>query len=89
VDELDRSQWEPVTGTSAWVSSVQESEYVLELDSTGKITGGYWLTKYSHPDVFWRPGRAIRFEGEFDRLPELYEPLEGREGAGSRDTVEQ
>lgn len=74
VDELEKSQWEPVTGTPFWVSSVQESEYVLELDSGGRIVGGYWLTKYSHPDVFWRPGRAIQFEGEFERLPELYEP---------------
>ena len=75
VDELEQSRWEPVSGTKYEVSSVQESEYVLELDSEGRITGGYWLTKYVHPDVFWKPQRSIRFEGDFDRVPELYEPL--------------
>ncbi len=86
VDELERSRWEPVTGTPAWVSSVQESGYVLELDPAGRITGGYWLTKYSHPDVFWKPRRTIRYEGEFDRLPDLYEPLTAQEWAGPMDT---
>ena len=73
-------------GHPAWVSSVQESGYVLELDPAGRITGGYWLTKYSHPDVFWKPRRTIRYEGEFDRLPDLYEPLTAQEWAGPMDT---
>jgi hypothetical protein len=33
------------------------------------------LTKYVHPDVFWKPQRSIRFEEDFDRVPDLYEPL--------------
>ena len=32
-------------------------EYVLELDSTGKITGGEWIgsSKQNHPDFVWLP----------------------------------
>jgi len=76
VDELDESSWEPVTGTDRWVSSVQESEYVLELDDSGRITGGYWISKFGHPDVFWRPTKGIEFSGEFASLRELYEPID-------------
>jgi hypothetical protein len=76
VDELDASRWDPVTGTPAWVSSVQSSEYILELDPEGRITGGNWITSYSHPDVFWRPTKGIEFTGEFANLPELYEPID-------------
>ncbi len=76
VDELEQSRWEPVSGTGHWVSSVQNSEYVLELDSEGRITGGVWLTRFSHPDVFWRPTKGIEFSGEFATLPEIYEPVD-------------
>ena len=76
VDELDQSQWDPVTGTSAELFAVQESDYILELDEGGKVTGGKWISKYRHPDVFWRPTRAVKFAGEFDRLSELYEPID-------------
>jgi hypothetical protein len=76
VEELEASRWDPVTGTSDWVSSTQNSEYVLELDSEGRITGGVWITRFSHPDVFWRPTKGIEFTGEFANLPELYEPID-------------
>lgn len=76
VDELPSPRFEPVTGTSNWLSDVQVSEYILELDESGRITGGDWLTKYRHPDIFWRPTRKIAFSGEFTQLPELYEPVE-------------
>jgi len=76
VDELDQSRWDPVTGTDQWVSSTQESEYVLELSPAGQITGGYWITKYTHPDVFWRPTKGIEFDGDFASLKELYEPID-------------
>jgi hypothetical protein len=75
-EELEWPQWEPVTGTSSWASGKQESDYILELDSEGRITGGTWLTKYSHPDIFWKPTRKVEFKGEFDRLGELYEPVQ-------------
>ena len=74
VDELEQSSFDPVLGTPLWSSGWQESDYVLELDTENRITGGYWLTKYSHPDVFWRPTHPIAFQGQFDRLPELYAP---------------
>jgi len=48
---------------------------VLELDLGGRITGGYWISKHSHPDVFWKPRREIRFEGRFEAIRELYEPI--------------
>jgi hypothetical protein len=76
VDELEHPRFDPVTGTAEWRSDVQVSEYILELDSQSRITGGDWLTKYRHPDVFWRPTRPIQFTGEFERLLEIYEPVE-------------
>jgi len=75
VDELDNSSFEPVTGTPLWKSAVQESDYILELDGSGRIVGGSWLTKYIHPDVFWKPTTNIEFSGEYSQLPELYEPI--------------
>ncbi len=75
VDELDQSLWDPVTGTAAQKEGIQESDYVLELDGSGAIVGGYWLSKYSHPDVFWRATKGIEFDGDFARLKELYEPV--------------
>jgi hypothetical protein len=76
VEELDQSQWDPVTGTSAELFAIQESDYILELDSAGKVTGGRWISKYRHPDVFWRPTRGVRFFGELNRVGELYEPID-------------
>ena len=76
VEELDQSRWDPVTGTSNWSGAIQDSEYILELDGEKRITGGHWLTKYSHPDVFWRPGKRIVFDGLFASLKEIYRPIE-------------
>ena len=75
MDELDQSRFDPVIGTPFELISTQESDYVLELDIKGVITGGYWISKYQHPDVFWRPTKEIKFTGDFARLKEIYEPV--------------
>ncbi len=72
--ELDRSLWNPVLGTPQFQSDILVSDYVLEMDSEGNITGGYWLSKRSHPDNFWKPTRAIEFSGYFERLNSIYQP---------------
>ncbi len=73
-DELDQSQWEPVTGTSNFLGGVQESDYILEMDSNDRIIGGSWISKYVHPDLFWKPTKKITFTGEFEFLNQIYQP---------------
>jgi hypothetical protein len=73
-DELDASQWQPVTGTPKFASNVLESDYILEMDASGKITGGSWLNG-NHPDVFWRPSKAVTFTGDFAGLNSIYQPI--------------
>jgi hypothetical protein len=72
-DELEVSQWEPVVGTPFFLGAVLESEYILELDSQGRITGGEWLNS-NHPDVLWKATKSIQFSGEFELLNKLYQP---------------
>lgn len=74
-DELDESQWEPVTGTDKFVGGTQDLEYILEMDSNGKITGGDWITTKKHPDLFWKPTLKIVFDGDFALLNQLYQPI--------------
>jgi len=74
-DELDQSQWEPVTGTDKFVGAIQETEYVLEMDANNNITGGYWITTGVHPDLFWKPTHQITFTGDFEFLNKIYQPM--------------
>jgi hypothetical protein len=76
-DELETSYWDPVTGTDRFVSAFHDLKYVLELDGTGRITGGYWITSGKHPDLFWKATRPIEFQGDFAILKDLYRPVSG------------
>ena len=62
------------TGASRTASGSSEQavryEYVLELDSTGTIIGGRWLSD-DRPDFLWRESAPI-FQGYFKRLEQLY-----------------
>ena len=74
-DELEQSEWEPVTGTNKFLGAIQETDYVLEMDSSDRIIGGYWLSKYTHPDLFWKPTKKINFDGEFQFVNQIYQPI--------------
>lgn len=74
-DELDKSQWEPVTGTAAFVEGKMELDYVLDLDSSGRIIGGSWNGKSLGPDFVWLPTSELKFGSEMDGLNRLYKPV--------------
>lgn len=73
-DELDQSEWQPVTGTNKFVGGVQESDYILDMDQDGNIIGGSWIGA-KHPDLFWKPTKAITFTGQFEFLNKIYQPM--------------
>lgn len=68
--EIKKNNWEPVMGTDDHVNDVRNYEYTLDLDSTGKIIGGEWISK-ARPDFLWTMEKATNFGGFFTRVPEL------------------
>ena len=69
--------WEPTVGTPRYNGAVMELDYILEVDYSGRITGGEWLeaSKSNHPDLFWLPTKKIQFTKEFDFLYKVYKPF--------------
>ncbi|MBS1958891.1 MAG: hypothetical protein JST80_05410 [Bdellovibrionales bacterium] len=67
------TNWDPVVGTSNYRSEVQEVEYLLETDANDNITGGSWITKYKHPDLFWKPTAKIEFKDGFQAIQKIYD----------------
>lgn len=68
---------EPVTGTPAQTFKFRNYEYVLELDSSGKIIGGEWISD-SRPDMLWLTARDQKFRnGKFPLagLNLIYKPV--------------
>jgi hypothetical protein len=51
---------EPVTGTPAQTYASRNYEYVLELDRSGKIIGGEWISE-SRPDMLWMKAKDKYF----------------------------
>ena len=73
-DELDKPLWEAVGGTSQFPIGKLEMEYVLELDSEGRITGGEWIGP-KHPDFLWKANSKAHFSGAFEGLNRIYQPM--------------
>ena len=69
--------WEPTVGTPRYNAAVMDLDYILEVDYSGRITGGEWLgaSKSNHPDLFWLPTKKIQFTQEFDFLNKVYKPF--------------
>ncbi len=69
--------WEPTVGTVKYNGAVLECDYILEVDYSGRITGGEWLgaSKGNHPDLFWMPTKKIQFTEEFKFLDKVYKPF--------------
>lgn len=68
--------WNPTIGTKDHIVEVQEVDYILELDRSGRIIGGSWLgeSKNVHPDLFWLPTKKIVWTKDFQFLNQLYRP---------------
>jgi hypothetical protein len=65
-----QNTWEPVLGTSRQNFRNKSYEYFLELDRTGKIIGGEWISR-ERPDFLWTVEKAPAFTGLMARLSEL------------------
>jgi len=68
---------DPVTGTAAQTTTARRYEYVLELDSFGKIVGGEWISD-SRPDMVWMKAKDTQFQnGRFPLagLKSIYQPV--------------
>jgi Transglutaminase elicitor len=69
--------WEPTVGTLRYNGAVLVYDYILEVDYSGRITGGSWLgaSKTNHPDLFWLPTKKIQFTEDFKMLDKIYKPF--------------
>lgn len=68
---------EPVTGTPAQTFNERKYEYILELDITGSIIGGTWVSE-SRPDMLWMKARDKQFlNGKMPLagLNKIYKPV--------------
>ncbi len=68
---------DPVTGTPAQTLGSRKYEYVVELDSAGKIIGGTWISE-GRPDMLWMKKKDVKFQdGRFplSGLSAIYKPV--------------
>jgi hypothetical protein len=68
--EIKLNNWQPVLGTDAHVNDVRNYEYTLDVDASGNIIGGEWISR-ARPDFIWMMEKATSFRGMFERLSEL------------------
>lgn len=71
---LTRNTWEPVLGTSRQITRSRTYEYYLDLDSSGKIIGGEWIST-QRPDFLWLSRKVGTFTGIFSKLPNLLKEI--------------
>ncbi len=67
---IKKNSWQPVMGTEDHINDVRHYEYYLELNRSGEIIGGEWISK-ARPDFMWLMEKAEKFNGMFSRLSEL------------------
>jgi hypothetical protein len=65
-------KFDPVLNTDAAEYSHNSYEYFLDLDKTGKIIGGDWVSD-ARPDFVWMQNKAS-FTGEWSSLDHIYQP---------------
>lgn len=67
----------PVTGTPHQEFKSKNYEYILELNSAGKIVGGEWISQ-TRPDFMWLYGRSEKFKNApipLSNLKYIYRPV--------------
>lgn len=69
LDEGD-NDWRPVLGTKKQKYDERTYDYKLELDSSGRIIGGEWISR-DRPDFIWTMRKPRAFTGILSRLDEL------------------
>lgn len=69
VDGGPDSFW-PLFGTSGQVFNKVDYTYSLELDVSGNIVGGEWISQ-KRPDFLWRKPKVKKFTGLLEDLPSL------------------
>lgn len=57
---------EPVTGTPAQTFTTKKYDYIIELNQTGQIIGGEWISE-TRPDMLWLKARDTKFNSS--KLP--------------------
>ena len=62
--------WTAVVGTNGQANTQKSYKYTLELDASGNIIGGEWLTD-ARPDFLWQE-ETPAFSGYFQKLGDLY-----------------
>lgn len=70
VQEIKANSWFPTNGTPDHINGVRNYEYTVDLDVSGKIIGGKWISKV-RPDFIWSMDKVKVFNGRFARLSEL------------------
>ncbi|HXH75466.1 MAG TPA: hypothetical protein VNJ08_10905 [Bacteriovoracaceae bacterium] len=70
VTESDKNTWLPVLGTDLQKYKNLIFKYNLDIDRSGNIIGGDWLSK-ERPDFLWTMSKVKTFKDEFARLKEL------------------
>jgi len=69
-DELEQSSWDPVVGTDKFVEGKLELDYILDLDSSGNIIGGKFISE-KFPDFVWLPINHLEFKDYLDGINQL------------------
>src|SRR5690606_12609157 len=68
---------DPVLNTPAQFDKHKDYEYILELDRSGNIIGGEWVTE-TRPDMMWTKARDARFNDSkypLSSLNDIYKPV--------------
>ncbi len=68
---------DPVTGTPRQAFRSKNYEYILELDRSGKIIGGEWISE-TRPDMLWLKKPDVRFNDSklpLSGLNRIYKPV--------------
>ena len=71
-DELIPPNWKALVGTPEYKETSATYKYVLELDRSGAIIGGRWLS-FERPDFLWLKNR-LEFTGYWSNLNVIYRP---------------
>lgn len=69
---------EPVTGTPAQAFRFKNYEYVIELNRTGQIIGGEWISE-TRPDMLWLISKDPAFNSSkipLSGLNQIYKPVQ-------------
>jgi hypothetical protein len=71
---LKKNSWTPVLGTPDQKFSTRTYEYYLDVDGSGRVIGGDWISK-TRPDFLWATERASAFTGNMAALQTIVDAL--------------